>query len=239
MLLYLVYKLLHMNKLIVLVLGLAVFTSCEKKDEGPNMSYPTTFVSKQLQNSSPVRMFTVNGEVKDAALIKKFAAKWSSSYFLENKVTPINSTEKLVFTSQLSAEVRNEYNTLNYDVQKSGGDLILTSTKEDYVIYSDEHYHNLIAGISKYKPLIYDKQPISSAAGGGYAYKTKQQLFTSLRGEELHSYQMLYTLKSGTKDYYNVRSLKIANKFDPSGLALLKANDTLVVQEFIAIGVQE
>jgi hypothetical protein len=230
-----------MNKLFTLILGMAILTSCEKTDEAPAMSYPTTFVSKQYKNTTPIRMYTKNGEVKNPELVKKFAEKWSSSYYLENKVTGITYSEKLTFTSQTTAEAINNGNTKSYAVEKSGSDLILTSPIEGYVKYTpaDEYYMNLIDGISKYKPLIYDKQTISSYNGYSYVYKTKPRFYTTLRGNELHYYQMLFTYKSGPKDDYSVKSMKFANRFDPSGIALLQANDTLVVQEFIGIGVKE
>ncbi len=230
-----------MRKLYFLLLSMGVLTACDKLNDGPAMDYPITFVSKQLKNTTPVRMYTKNGEVKDAQRAKAFAEKWGNWYHLEDEVAEVRSVEELTFKSKTEAEYRNGSTVDNFEVKGSGNELVLTSKEEFTAMYnfSDEHYYKVSAGISKYKPIVYDMQALAPGSGGAYYYKSKAQLFGQFKEDELHVYKMVFTLKSGTKDAFFRRTTSTSNRFDVSGLSLLRDSDTLVVQEFVGVAVKK
>ncbi|MDO6388711.1 hypothetical protein Q4E40_01145 [Pontibacter sp. BT731] len=227
-----------MNTRFLLFLALVWLSACGKDSDGPNMDYPATFQLKRFDQAQPVRMFTRTGEVKDQAFIKSHALtlRMQSLYDL-GATEPDDATgTKITFLSGSEAEMDNGRVT-RYDVRKEDNALVLTSREERTAGYSrnDEFYMNLLAGISKHKPLIYDKQPLPPALGVGYdyTYKTKEQLAVSLKGQELLLHRLAYAHQRQSSG----RSMVINNQFDPTGVSVLREGDTLVVQEFAVIGV--
>jgi hypothetical protein len=235
------FILFNMKKLYFLLLSSGVLSACDKEKDTPNMSYPTTFVSKQLYNTTPVRMYTRQGEVKDAARIKAFAGKWSTWYHLENKKVDATSNEKFVFVNATSVEIKDGGDPKSFEVKKVGDDLVLTAKEEfdGQCGLGEEFYFDFLRGISKYKQPVHDKKVMPYFTGIAYTYKSKEQLAVALKGDELQVYQMLSTLKSGDQYRYSVRSTLVHNRFDATGISMLHDNDTLTVQEFVAEGVKE
>ena len=226
-----------MKKLYALLLSLTVLSACSKDEEGPDLHYPAAFEVKSLRDPSPIRMYTRNGEVKDKALVNAFADRWGKWYNLDEKSKEAaNSGEVLTLLSRKEAELNNGK---RYDIQKQGDDLLLVSQNEFTGRFSqrDEFYFNLFLGISKYKPVIYDKYPTPPSGGTvEYIYKSKEQLVAALTGKELHIYQMAYTLKSGEKLAWSVKGSVFSNRFDPGVISQLRSTDTLLVQEFVMVG---
>ncbi|WP_018478791.1 hypothetical protein [Pontibacter roseus] len=221
-----------------LLLSLIFLSACTKDSEGPDLDYPASFHLKRFDQVQPVRMFTRSGEVKDAAFVKGHALtqRMQTLYDLGATEPEGEPGTKITLLSRSEAE-RDNGRVTRYDVQKQGDALVLTSQQEHSSGYSrnEEFYLNLMIGLSKYKPLIYDKQPLPPALNTGmdYTYKTKEQLAVSLKGQELLVHRLAYAHQT----QYSGRSMVINNQFDPTGISLLREGDTLVVQEFAIVGV--
>ncbi|AMM51880.1 hypothetical protein TH61_12800 [Rufibacter sp. DG15C] len=221
-----------------LLLSLATLTACtDEETDALGLEYPATFSIAKTHNTTPVRMYTQAGEVKDGTLIKAFVQKWDDGYFLENKVETISSGESLVFQNSSLVELQNGSTNEAYEVSQKEGELLFTSKKEFsiFVQPSNNHYTQVSKGILKYKPLEYDFKKVPTGTGIQEMYTTKRQLVATLKGQELHVYTLKYTLKSGDQNSYAVNSMTQSNLFDPSGLSNLAAKDTLVVQEFVIV----
>lgn len=216
---------------------LMLLSACTKESDGPDMDYPASFKLRRFDQVQPVRMFTRNGEVKDAAFIKNhdLTRRMQMHYDLEATAPDDASDPDITFLSRSEAEMIG--GSTRYEVKKQGDALLLTSREERSSGYSrsDEFYVNLMIGLSKYKPLIYDKQALPPAlyTGFDYTYKTKDQLVVSVAGQELLFHRLAYA----HQNQYNSRSMVINNQFDPAGVSLLRDGDMLVVQEFTIVGV--
>ncbi|MEJ8803875.1 hypothetical protein [Pontibacter sp. H249] len=188
-------------------------------------------------------MYTIKGGVKDAALIKAFISKNASriNYHQDGKQVESYVGEKLVLQSHAQAEKQMHGHVERYQAKWNGNALELIAEKEGTVMYnqSDEAFINFHTGICKYKPIVYDKQALATSTDFSYQYKTKPQFFASLEGNQLLVDQMIYTLKTGDKNAIMVKGYYISNKFDAKGLANLRANDTLVIQEFVVVADKE
>lgn len=218
--------------------SLILLIACTKESDRPDMDYPATFKLRRFDQVQPVRMFTWNGEVKDAAFIKKHALtqRMQMLYDLGATAPDDASATDITFLSRSEAEMNNGSLT-RFEVKKQGDALLLASKEERSSGYSrsDEFYMDLMISLSKYKPLIYDKQPLPPASNTGftYTYKTKEQLVVSVKGQEL----LVHRLAFAYQNLHSWRSLVINNHFDPTGVSLLRDGDTLVVQEFALVGV--
>ena len=227
-----------MKKLYALLLSLTVLSACNKEEEEPGLDYPAAFKVKTLQNPTPIRMYTRNGEVKERALVNAFADRWGKWYNLDEKSKEAaHGGEVFTLLSRTEAELDNGK---RYNIQKQGDDLLLTDKKEFTSMYAqrDEYYFNLGISIRKYKPVIFDKHLLAPTAGSpsGYAYKSKDQLVATLSGNDLHVYQLAYTLKSGDKNAWAAKGTIFSNRFDSAVIPLLRDTDTLLVQEFVVVG---
>ncbi|MFD2247507.1 hypothetical protein [Pontibacter ruber] len=224
-----------MKKLYVLLLAVLVLSACDKEEEGPQLDYPAAFELQELYNTTPVRMYTRRGEVKDAALIKRFAEQWGAWYHLEDKKETTSAGETIMFQSASDVQV----NRGNYSLKMQGQDLLITSKGEGTGMYyqNEEFYFDLWLAISKYRSHIYDRKPLASGSGNiSYGYKIKDQWVATLPGDDLHIHRMVSTLKSGDGTAFSVKTTSSSNRFDPGGLSLLRSTDTLLVQEFVLVG---
>ncbi|MCP2045404.1 hypothetical protein [Pontibacter sp. HSC-36F09] len=229
-----------MKTRLLLLFALVWLCACSKDSDGPDMDYPATFKLNRMDQVKPVRMFTRHGEVKDQTLIKGHALTLMMQS-LSFKVAPKpddTTVTKITFLSGSEAEMDNGRVT-RYDVHKQDGAVVLTSKQEliggSGYSYNDEFYANLLTGLSKLKPLIYDKQPVPPDQHNGYdyTYKTRVQMPVSLKAEELLVHRLAY----GYQGHYRRLSMVVNNQFDPTGVSLLREGDTLVVQEFAIVGV--
>jgi len=162
--------------------SLVLLSACTKESDSPDMDYPSTFQLRRFDQVQPVRMFTRNGEVTDAAFIKKhpLTQRMQMLYDLGATAPDDASATDITFLSRSEAEMNS--GSTRFEVKKQGDALLLTSPEERSSGYSrsDEFYMDLMIGLSKYKPLIYDKQPLPPASNTGftYSYKTKEQLLS-------------------------------------------------------------
>ncbi|GGG03537.1 hypothetical protein [Pontibacter amylolyticus] len=227
-----------MKTRLLLFFALVWLSACDKDADGPGLDYPATFELKRIDQVQPVRMFTRKGEVKDQTFIKGHALtlRMQSLYDLGATEPEDASGAKITFLSGSEAAMDNGRVT-KYEVQKQNDALVLTSKEERNGGYSryDEFYMNLLAGISKHKPLIYDIQPLPPALNTGYdyTYKTKERLVASLKRPDLLLHRLAYAHQRQSSG----RGMVVSNQFDPTGISLLREGDTLVVQEFAIVGV--
>ncbi|WP_187262827.1 hypothetical protein [Pontibacter beigongshangensis] len=226
-----------------LLLLLGVFTACNKEEVAPELQYPSTYASKNMHNTTSVRMYTSNGEVKDAAVISAFLQKntqLTPFYHLKDKAIETGGAEKLTFLNAQEAELVSGTNTQRFNIAKNGLELILTNQQETTGTYNreSEAFADFTYAISKYKPIVYDKvaMPLQDIS---YFYKTKSQIFITLKKNEAHFHRLAVTLKRGTKEAYRFNTLRYNNQFDPTGLSLLRNTDTLIVQEFVVVAAKE
>jgi hypothetical protein len=227
-----------MKKLYSLLLSLATLTACtDDETDALGLQYPATFTASKTYNTTPVRMYTQAGEVKDVHRIQSFVQKWGNGYFLENRVENLTTDESLVFQSSSLVELQNASSKEAYEITQKDGELLFTSKKEFnlFVQSSNTHYAQVSKGILKYKPLEYDFKKLSTETGFQETYTTKLQLVATLKGQELHGHTLKFTLKSGDQNSYAVNSMTQSNLFNPSGLSTLAARDTLLVQEFVVV----
>lgn len=232
-----------MKTRLLLFFALVWLSACDKDADGPGLDYPATFELKRIDQVQPVRMFTRKGEVKDQTFIKghELTLMMQSFSFKVAPKTDDSTVTKITFLSGSEAE-RDDGRVSRYDVQKQHGGLVLTSKQEliggSGNSHNDEFYANLLTGLSKLKPLIYDKQPVPPHQYNGYdyTYKTKLQMPVSLKGEELLVHRLAYG-HQGQFSQYRRLIMIVNNQFDPTGISLLREGDTLVVQEFAIVGV--
>ncbi|GAA4295330.1 hypothetical protein [Nibribacter koreensis] len=229
-----------MKNLYLLLLFLASLTACgDKEDDAIGLDYPATFTLTKHSTASPVRMFTANGEVKDQAVIRSFTQRINMDYFsLENTVLDISSwSEQVTFLNGTEAEVKTSSRSEGYEVSQKDGDLLLTAKKESTILSpSQTHSSKVATGILKHKPLKYNEVVLPPGSGASSSYTTRAQMVASLKDAEVHLHQLAHALKSGTQTSYSINASKVLNKFDVSGVALLQATDTLLVQEFVMVG---
>ncbi|QHL85985.1 hypothetical protein GU926_00405 [Nibribacter ruber] len=229
-----------MKKISLLLLSLATLTACGDKDEDAlGLDYPATFTMTKQYNSTPVRMFTAAGEVIDQAAIKAFARRVNIEYYsLENSTIDVSSwSEQVTFLQAQEAEIKTVPKSEKYEVVQKDADLVLTSRQESTILSpSQTHSVKIANGIMKHQPLRYNEVTLPTSSGVTSSYTTKAQIIASLQGEELHLHKMAHTLKSGDQNSYSLNSSLVSNKFNAAGVALLKATDTLLVQEFVVLG---
>ncbi|WP_276497118.1 hypothetical protein [Pontibacter litorisediminis] len=228
-----------MKKTCFILLSCFLFTSCDKEDASPGITYPATYKSETIYNTTPVYMFTSVGEVKDQAVIHAFAKKRGERYFLENKEEPVSATQLLTLLSAGEAEVTNSDGTTDaLDVQQEGKVLLFTSKEEGSVMVpaSQVYLSDLLEGLSKYKPIRTEKQELAPATGYAYTYKTRSRFYGEFKDKGLHMHRMFITLKRPNGATVTVGT---SNAFDPEGLNLLQTGDTLLVQSFMIASVKQ
>jgi hypothetical protein len=231
-----------MKKLYLFLLSLCVLASCDQDSAEPSQDYPVTFATKKIINTGPIRMYTSHGEVLNAARAKAFASIYATAYHLEDKETELDIDQKFTLRSESEAEVSQRGSVTAFEIGQVDGMLQLTSTEENTILETagSEYLTNLQAAISRYKPLQYDKQPLAPTTGYTYSYKTKGRFYASIKSDELHLGRMIFTLKrSNSHGGFSVVTSGSSNFFDPSGVSMLHAGDTLIVQSFINVAVKE
>lgn len=232
-----------MNKIYLFLFSLLVLTACSKDGDMPRMDYPANFKYKQINNSSPVRMFTRNGEVKDQQLIRKFISNQNHGWYHPDGLSSEISDEgTFTLQSKSAATYVNGNVVRDYDMAYANGVFTFTSTVEGTLLYnsSGEYGRTLYIAICKYKPLMYDRQVLAPNTGYTYSYKTKAQKFAKLENDKLQFPFMIYTLKAYSgPGAYSTSTFAHDNAFDESGISVLNSNDTLVVQEFVQTAIRQ
>ena len=227
-----------MKKLFFVLLTASIFMSCDKENVSPGITYPSTYKTIKFYNTTPIFMYTSDGQVKDQARVNAFADRYSDWYFLENKEQAPSTEQYLKLLSAEEAESSSNGTTNSLDLHKDGDMFVFTSKTESTVTVTtgSVHFRDVQFAVSKYKPIIMDWQELAPATGNAYTYKTKNRFYAHQKNRELQLPRMFITLK---RPNGSVVTAATSNIFDPSGLSELDSGDTLLVQSFINAAVKQ
>lgn len=87
------------------IIALATFSSCKEKDKGPQ--YPVSYFEDEITNISEVRVFTKNGEVKNADLSASFKRRYEELNPLPRKAE--NPRKYLTYLSADTVQIEGEW----------------------------------------------------------------------------------------------------------------------------------
>lgn len=216
---------------------LLINSSCNKKDSKP----PEGDYTPSTVIASDIKMYTVNGEVKDAALIRKHIAGLGiGSYFTFQSQEAANIGITTLRLNKENASIiytNGNTNTLTYKKQEPQKYLLNWVAGQPFSV-SGTIIQNNCTKIAE-KVLLYPVQKLNysevpSTSGVNIVYTPSVDYVLNNQGGQLSAPLISYSIANinpgtQTSSCYSA-SGNVWNEFDAGVLSSLKANDTLVVQ---------
>lgn len=218
---------------VILLIG----TSCNKKDSKlPEGDYaPTTVIA------SDIKMYTVNGEVKDAALIRKHIAGLGiESYFTFQSQETANigiTTLRLGKENASIIYTNGNTHTLTYKKQEAQKYLLNWVASQPFSVTGTVIQSNCTKVAEKvllHPVQKLDYREVPATSGVNIVYTPSIDYVLNNLGGQLTAPLISYSIANSENGSQATACYSASgnnwNEFDASVLSSLKANDTLVVQ---------
>ncbi len=223
---------LKLRILAILAIAIVGVQSCKKGDD--SIIFPLEVYGTKVEVSSATRLFTKDGEIKDARKIAKFVDK--SEYFQteDNK----NALGRLAMTFLSKDSVLFDGDSNRFGVSQNGNQFIFTSSKAFLPIATNSLTDHILAQLFKHKNVVSDVTiPVFNGSGGYIAKGLREVRVAYGNFVELKFPLLAYSAKSkvGTEDAYSVASNSglTNNELDVTAPSYLKGNDTLAVKLYM------
>ena len=152
--------------LVLLLLGIVIF-SCRKNDDS-SITYPSVYQKSGLKAAGSLRLFSLNGEIRDPEILSRFNLLDSANFTIYSEY--IRDNQETMRSIQLSdpqhAIMNVSYDPKNCLVTRDRSLMILTAT-DTSIGYSeaDEFTRSPSYYIGQIKPEVYSEYLISSTRG--------------------------------------------------------------------------
>ena len=213
---------LNSTPILLFVLITLVITSCKKNNEKP-VTYPLNFYAERIEVVSETRMFTQDGEIKDAQKIAEFTANMDDYFKAENNLydkgelyVTLTSKEKAIFKG---------YN-YGFDVSQNGDQHLYKS--EAKIILPPIINDHFTSHILKHQ------SATTEIPGSG---RILREMRVSYGDEKEMQFPIIaYATLSVVEEHTIIKTGRISNnEFNESVISQLRANETLAVKTYMVI----
>lgn len=197
-----------------------ILLSC-KKNNDEQQSFPITFYMEKAQAVSDIRVYTKNGEIKDAQKIAQLV-KNSNNYFQAEEFLNRTTSSYLTFLSRDSATFNNSY--FRYQVKRSGDQFLFTSaitSVSPLPIFPDQIRYHLL----KYEDVRFDNNAVFR--------KDVQIAYGDYKTLKIPAFGYLVSsgLETPVIGLSRIGGL-VTNEFDESSLNRLGNKDTIAIKTY-------
>lgn len=197
-----------------------IITGCKKEDDDRSVVFPLQFYTEKAEVSSSTRVFTKDGEIKDAEKIAKFPA--NSAYFhAEDDFTGFGGLY-LTFSSKEKAVFGDGNSTSQFVVVQSGNQFLFTSEMKSVI---PENQNALTYDIFKYQHVV------GAVPFGGSIVSEMRVGYGDYK--EIRFPILAYYLLVRNGSAVSMSSGLTNNELNEAVLAKLKNNDTLAVKVYM------
>lgn len=213
---------LNSTPILLFVLITLVITSCKKNNEKP-VTYPLNFYAERIEIVSETRMFTQDGEIKDAQKIAEFTASMDDYFKAENN---IDNKGELYVTFLSKEKAIFEGNNYEFEVSQNGDQHLFTS--ELKTIIPPKVNDSFIDYILKYQSVVTD------GTGSGLTLREMKVGYGNY--QEIRFPVLVYATTQGIEGQFIHKTKMITNnEFNESVISQLRANETLAVKTYMVI----
>lgn len=221
---------LNFRTLILLSIVIVALNSCKKDDDAT--IFPLEVYNSKIEVSSATRLYTKNGEIKDAQKVAKFVEKLDV-FHAENDKSGIG-TLAMTFVSADSVFFGSDKN--RFGVSKNRDQFIFTSANAYFTPNNNSLLDHILVNLFKYRNVV-GTYTIPNFNGTYTVVNGKKEVRVAYGNYRLLKFPMMaYRVKSklGSGDAYSVASQGgvINNELDESVISSLKGNDTLAVKMY-------
>ena len=220
---------LKFRTLILLSIVVVALNSCKKDDDAT--IFPLEVYNSKLEVSSATRLYTKNGEIKDAQKVAKFVEKLDV-FHAENDKSGIG-TLAMTFLSADSVFFGSDKN--RFGVSKNSDQFIFTSAQTVLTTNVNILLEHILLNLFKHQNIV-GSYPIPSSNGYYNVKAIKEVRVAYGNYRELKFPMMAYSVKStsGSGDAYTAAYSNgvINNEFEANATSYLKGNDTLAVKMY-------
>ena len=218
--------------LALLTIVIVGFNSCKKEDD--TAIFPLEIYVTKLEVSSATRLFTKDGEIKDAKKIARFVEK-SESFHAEDSYSGLGQLA-ITFLSKDSAFFENK--DYRFGVNKNGNQFIFTSARAYLQPIGNSLTEHILVHLFKHRNVAGSVTiPVFNGNGSETVSGVKEVRVAYGNYVELKFPMLAYSAKSkvGTEDAYSVANNSgiINNELDTSAPSYLTGNDTLAVKLYM------
>lgn len=218
--------LVNRKSIVVVLLVLIYFSACKKNDP---VVYPQTLKVVGYQNVKEPRLFSRQGEIKDAKIVKRFVSAYDKMGYFSTSKEYYYPSDYITFVSADSADVSITEFPAGLTVERKNGYLYLLP--EDSMTYTGDSFTDLLAMV-KYKP---GYKTYSYPSSTGYLKFVNVRIPYIAKGDEselvLPYMNVMKYVKVNTS-YNGTIYSDINNVFDQSYPGTLASGDTILFQEY-------
>lgn len=222
-----------MKKIYLFAVSTVCLIACTKDETADVTSFPVELYSVRYQNTTKVRAFTQQGEIKNQFIADRLGARftddWSgNTWFFYELDSSLDSRDTLRIVSADTALFKENSSVQKYRIGKSGVDFQFTPLDTGIIFSSDTYYNNLIDAIRKYKPIY----SLNETVPGPTGIVTRRKVVIGRYAAGNFSRLNFPVMTSGVINSGIYYVFSENNHFNEEGYKQLRVDDTLIVQEF-------